>query len=197
MPPARIVVRRDMTDRSRSPACGSPRPCAPCCGRSCRCRRARACGRARSRPSQRGVGQAQPFVAISRPIGISFLASAIISANAPSATVSSAYSGTLTTGMPRAHRGRDIDRVDADAVFDDALELLRRRDDARGDRRVAHQQEVGVAHRRDQLVLADAVGQQHKLAAGRAQARIDLRAFELAVGADRLETRASAQRPYR
>ena len=57
---------------------------------------------ARSSPSHCGVGQAQPFASISRPIGISFFASAIISANAPSATVSSAYSGTFTTGMPRA-----------------------------------------------------------------------------------------------
>ena len=56
---------------------------------------------ARSRPIHRAVGQAQPSVVISRPIGISFLASAIISAKAPSATVSSAYSGTFTTGMPR------------------------------------------------------------------------------------------------
>ena len=57
---------------------------------------------ARSSPSHCGVGHAQPFASISRPIGISFLASAIISAKAPSATVASAYSGTFTTGMPRA-----------------------------------------------------------------------------------------------
>ena len=69
------------------------------------------------------------------------------------------------------------------------LSLRRAVDHARGDRRVAHQQEVGVAHRRDQLVLADALRQQHKLAARRAQARVDLRAFELAVGADGLEAR--------
>ena len=93
-------------------------------------------------------------------------------------------------------RGRNIDRVDADAVFDDALELFGRGDHARRDRRVAHQQKVGVAHRRDQIVLADALRQQHKLAAGRAQPRIDLGAFQLAVGADGLEARI-AQRPCR
>ena len=154
MPPARIASRRHMrivADDAHAEARRHPRhAAADLAGAD----RSRACGRpdraraiaASARPSLR--------VAISRPIGISFFASAIISANAPSATVSSAYSGTLTTGMPRAHRGRDIDRVDPDAVFDDALELRRRLDDARRDRRVAHQQEVGVAHRGDQLVFA-------------------------------------------
>ena len=65
---------------------------------------------------------------MTRAIGGSFLASAIISAKAPSATVSSAYSGTLTTGMRARMRRRDIDRVDADTVFDDALEFRRRLD---------------------------------------------------------------------
>ena len=102
---------------------------------------ARACGR-RDRPrSMRAVGQAQPFVAISRPIGISFFASAIISANAPSATVSSAYSGTFTTGMPRAIAAAISIASMPTPYLTMPLSFGARLDHARGDRRVAHQQE--------------------------------------------------------
>ena len=53
-------------------------------------------------PIHRAVGHTQPCASIARWIGFIFFASAIMRAKAPSATVSSAYSGTLTTGMPRA-----------------------------------------------------------------------------------------------
>ena len=56
----------------------------------------------RSSPIHCASGQAQPSPSIARWIGFNRFASAIISAIAPSATVSSAYSGTFTTGMPRA-----------------------------------------------------------------------------------------------
>ena len=47
-------------------------------------------------------GQAQPSARMARSSGISFFARASIRVKAPSATVRSAYSGMLTTGMPRA-----------------------------------------------------------------------------------------------
>ncbi len=56
---------------------------------------------AMSLPIQRISGQTQPSQAILWEIAGNRFASAIIKANAPSATVSSAYSGTFTTGMPR------------------------------------------------------------------------------------------------
>jgi hypothetical protein len=56
---------------------------------------------ARSDASQRDVGHAQPVASSSRCNGLNLRATASISATAPSATVSSAYSGTLTMGMRR------------------------------------------------------------------------------------------------
>ena len=84
-------------------------------------------------------------------------------------------------------RGVDVDGVDADAVLDDGLQLAGAGDHAPADAGVAHQQQVGVGDFARQLVLGRAIGQQHQLAAGLAQAGVDTRHFELAVGAHDLE----------
>ena len=55
----------------------------------------------RSLPIQRGVGHAHPRAFISSRNGPSLRAKVIIKAKAPSATVSSAYSGMFTTGIWR------------------------------------------------------------------------------------------------
>jgi len=72
------------------------------------------------------------------------------------------------------HGGRDVDCVDADAVFDDAFEPQCGVNDARRDRGVAHQQEVSVAYGFDQRVLADALGQRDEFYAARDQSGVDV-----------------------
>ena len=82
-----------------------------------------------------------------------------------------------------SHRRGDVDRVDADAILDDALEAGRRVDQSRRHRRVAHQEEVGVGQLARELGLGDAIRQRHQLDAARPQAGVDGRALELPVGA--------------
>ena len=57
-------------------------------------------------------------------------------------------------------------------------------DDSRRDRRVAHEQQLRVAQRARELLLAHAVGQQHEFVPGRAQRGIHALHFQLPIGAD-------------
>ena len=80
----------------------------------------------------------------------------------------------------------DVDRVDADAVLDDALQPWRAIDDLRGDLRVAHQQQIGIAQFVREAVARCRIGQNDEINAGFPEHAIDVRQLELAIGANDL-----------
>lgn len=112
---------------------------------------------ARSRPSQRCSGQYPAFLGHGAGDGREALRQGDHQREGAFSDGLLGVFGYVDDRNVATHGRRDIDRVDADTVFDDASEPWRCVDDRGRHRRVAHEQKVGVGHCSAKIRLGDPV----------------------------------------